>query len=245
MLEATRQAAEAKRDRDAAIARASALEERLAAIEEKVAPPKAETRANGDTRPKVDDFDDYESYLDARDEFNRAELRRELQEEQRQRSQADDTDRALMAQIDKFRQSTQDHLERFSEDVLSLKTEFQLQEGERPTAENWIANELFSSPETAPSLMLHFTEHPDDLQRIAALTTPRAVSREMAKLEARLEAVTAAPSSSERDEVSKAKPPVRPVAGTPRAVDGVEFRDDMSFDDYFSRNRKKFNIARR
>jgi hypothetical protein len=79
--------------------------------------------------------------------------------------------------------------------------------------------------------MLHFTEHPEDLQRIAALSTPRAVSREMAKLEARLEAATSG-NSSKREDVSRAAPPVKPVTGKPYVSEGEEYRPGMSLDEY-------------
>lgn len=247
MLEATRQAAEAKRDRDAAVAKAADLERRLQEVEQRTAQPRApqpgQTPQQG--RPSPENFDDYEQYLDARDAHNARKIREEITQEQRYRATAEAADRQLISQIDKFRESTQANVDRYSDDILSLRTEFQLQPGEVPNAGNWIANELFVSPETAPSLMLHLSEHPDDLQRIAALPNPRAVSRELAKLEARLEAATTAPPSPEREEVSKANPPVRPVAGSPSVADGPEFREDMSFDDYYARNRKKFKAASR
>jgi hypothetical protein len=80
--------------------------------------------------------------------------------------------------------------------------------------------------------MLHLSEHPDELQRIAALTTPRAVSREMAKIEARLEAATTGDPSSKREEVSRAAPPVKPVAGKPYVTESGEYREGMTLDEY-------------
>ena len=86
-------------------------------------------------------------------------------------------------------------------------------------------------------MLIYLSEHPDQFQRIASLKTPRDVSREMAKIEARLEAATA--STSSRPSVSKAKPPVRLVTGSP-ATATVEPSDESSFDDHY-----KFYQAKR
>lgn len=231
MLEATRKEAEAKRALAQERERAAALEARLAALEsgEKPAAPKEPApKQEHAQKPTPDGFETYEDYLDARDAYNRAQW----EEESRQRQRMSAAEHALSAQIKKFSDATKPYLERFSEEIKTLKSEFQLAEGERPTGENWLVNELIFSPETAPTLMLHLTEHPEDLQRIAALTTPRAVSREMAKLEARLEAVTAGDSSEREVEVSRAAPPVRPVAGKPYVTESNEYRPGMTLDQY-------------
>jgi hypothetical protein len=143
---------------------------------------------------------------------------------------ASEQDRVLTDAVGRFRDAVGEHIENISPEILTLKTEFQLEPNEQPTAENWIANELVFSPESAPALMLHLSAHPDELQRIAALSTPRAVSRELAKIEARLEAVASAGPGSKRDTRSKAPPPVRPVQGAPYVGDsdpGVKEGEDF------------------
>jgi len=91
-----------------------------------------------------------------------------------------------------------------------------LPKGERPDGRNWIADDLISAPEHAPAVLRYLKEHPDEHQRIAALRSPREVTRELARLD-RVEAATAGTSSTR--EVSKAHPPVRPVTGTPHTAD--------------------------
>ena len=229
MLEATRQAAEAKRELAAERAAKAAVEARLEALERSTPRPTAEAKpkADPDAKPTPDAFESYEEYLDARDAHNRKAWEAETQK----RSQAEAVDRAIGEQKRKFAEVTVPNLEKYSEEVLSLQTEFQIPEGTKPSGENWIANELFFSPESAPTLMLHFTEHPDELQRIAALPSPRAVSREMAKIEARLEAAPTA-TSPEREDVSRAAPPVRPVTGKPYVSESDEYRPGMNLDEY-------------
>ena len=233
MLEATRKEAEAKRALAEERSRREAIEARLAEIERRVAPKEPERqeapRWTGETKPSPGDFETYEEYLDARDTYNRKTWEKETLE----KSQAEGIYRALREQKSKFEQAAASDLDKYSEEVLSLQTEFQLPEGTKPSARNWIANELFFSPESARPLMLHFSEHPEDLQRIAALQTPRAVSREMAKLEARLEAaMTGAPSPEREVAVSRAAPPVKPVAGKPYVTESAEWKPGMTLDDY-------------
>ena len=126
-------------------------------------------------------------------------------------------------------------LEQVSDDVRELKAEFQLPDGETPTADNWIANELVLSSENPGALMLHFSSEAgiDDFQRIAALSTPHAVSREMAKLEARLELAAPPGNSPEPEpEVSRASPPLKPVRGAAHVADSAGYRQGMSLDEY-------------
>ncbi len=230
MLEATRKEAEAKRLLASERQAREALEARLAALERGERPaPKVEAKPERDRsqKPTPDAFESYEEYLDARDDYNRSQWETQVRESQARSA----VDRALTDQVSKFQKAASQHLEQFSDDVLSLRTEFQLAEGEEPGGENWIANELVFSPETAPSLMLHFSAHPEDLQRIAALSTPRAVSREMAKLEARLEAAPTGNSTKRDEDVSRAAPPVKPVTGKPYVTD-EGYRPGMSLDEY-------------
>jgi hypothetical protein len=231
MLEATRKEAEAKRALAAEREARAAVEARLEALERSAPrdePGRGRPRDLPDTvKPTPDGFDSYEEYLDARDAYNR----KAWEAESIRLRQAEQVDRAIGEQKRKFAEVTVPNLEKYSEEVLSLQTEFQIPEGAKPTGSNWIANELFFSPESAPTLMLHLTEHPEELQRIAALISPRAVSREMAKIEARLEAATTA-TSPEREDVSRAAPPVRPVTGKPYVTESDEWKPGMNLDDY-------------
>jgi hypothetical protein len=231
VLEATRQAAEAKRERDQYRQELEELRSKVAKLEKPE--EKQEAKPSEDREPQEDDFDNYRDYVRA---AARWEIRQELKQTQ-QRQQQEALDRRLNEQIEKFGNAIKPHVENFSPEVLSLKTEFQLQPNEKPVGQNWIANELFSSPESAPTLMLHLSEHPDELQRLAALPTPRDVTREMAILVTRLTAATPTGSNgAEREEVSKAKPPVKPVAGAPYVADGPKGpRDGEDFDSWLKR----------
>lgn len=241
--EATREAAEAKRQRDEAMRRAEAFEARLAALErgERPRPQReAQPQPRSEGKPVAADFDDYDAYLDARDDYNRRQWESGIVQRAQEQAQQHAQTQHLEQAAGRFREAAKAVVGQISEEVGQLRTSFQLAPGEPETAENWIANELVFSPEQAPALMLHFTEHPEDLQRIAALSNPRAVSREMAKLEARLDAATTAPAPSDKREVvSRATPPVRPVTGTPYVTEQSGYREGMSLDEYYRATRRK------
>jgi hypothetical protein len=237
MLEATRKEAEAKRALAEERRRADDLEARLARLERgerpeaKTEPKPAEQ--DPDVAPELKKYvaeaETYEeglqNYIQARDDWRDRMMSKRAEQEHAARVRYDAEE--------KFRQAAAPIQERFSEEVLQLKTVYQaLEAGEPVSGANFVATEFVLSPETAPALMLHFSEHPDDLQRIAALSNPRAVSREMAKLEARLEAATAGNGSRRDDDVSRAAPPVRPVSGKPYVTDATEYRPGMSLDEY-------------
>jgi len=239
MLQATRKEAEAKRERDAAQAEAARLRAELDARTHTEAPkPELKPRANG--KPRSTDFPDSpegaEQYLDARDKYNRDQWTQERQE----RDAVAEVDRTIRTHANKLHSVlTEAGIDIVQEGVLAFKPEFSLPEGATPNGENWIANELISSPEHAPALVLHFQEHPDALQRIAALSNPRAVSRAMASLETRLAAVTAGPSVKPEEEVSKAPPPIVPVKGAPYVAEAEEPNTSMGFDKYHAVSTKR------
>ena len=116
-----------------------------------------------------------------------------------------------------------------------------LPQGERPGPANWIADELWSEPDRAPALLRHLAANEDDFQRLAALSSPRAITRELARIEASLDAATAGASSEPpKVQTSKASPPVRPVTGAPSVASGDGApRPGEPFDDWYRRTNKR------
>ena len=231
MLEATRQAAEVKRE----LERERAERARLAAEVEQLRKP-AETKQETPTgRPKVEDYDTYEGYLDARDEWN--DRQRETREAERARFAArhqgiSTAFQTFAGRVEEARKTDTSFMERTSW-FGNQQPSFTLPKDEhgRPVglrASHVLTDEIISS-ENAPALMLHFAEHPEDLQRIEALRTPLDVQLAVAKIEGRLDAASTA--TAPRAEVSKANPPVRPVAGSPYTADVVP-GDDASYDEH-------------
>ena len=72
------------------------------------------------------------------------------------------------------------------------------------------------------------------VKMLAYFTHEPVSEREIAKVEARVEAATSGPSVSTRPYVP-AKPPVRPVTGSPQAADANELSDELSDDEWLRR----------
>lgn len=252
MQEATREASEARKEVQREREARQALERRLAELERgREAPPKppSETVAG---EPQESDYADYKDYTKALAKWEvKQELAQERAAAQKQwREQA--RNQRLDGYVAKFSQAVAkaagaDGLTgeafkakiaewntQLSPDILALKPTFRLTaEDGPPTGHTWIADEIIDNTAHAPALMLHLSEHPEDYQRIAALETPRAVTREMAIL---VKSLAAAPTDTDaKPTVSRAAPPVKPVTGSPHFAEEKGFREGMSLDDYARR----------
>jgi hypothetical protein len=179
-------------------------------------------------KPVVEDFDTYEEWLDARDEWRdalRDHRSREAEVSYRRGEAIHNRKMAFAQAFTKAAEADATFRDRITPEVTGLEVSAAvIERNERPSGRNWIADEMFSAPDLAPGWALYLSEHPDDLQRIAALRTPREVTRAMAKLDVRQDAATAGTSS--RRSVSQANPPVTPVTGSPNTVDVPSDEDD-------------------
>ena len=236
MLEATRKEADAKRRAQAAEERAERLEREVAEIKRTLRPAtpeqprQAAPQADDDEEPQEDQFDSYKDYVRA---AARYEYRQERKQEQA-RAQREAMAHGAASAVVEARKAARERItayeaqnpgfwDRVSDDVKSLDPTHSLRGDARPDASNFLADEIITSG-NGPALMVHLSDHPEDFQRISALSSRRDVAIAIAKLEARLEAATAGTSSPAP--VSKAKPPVRPVTGSPVTAD-----DDLPSDD--------------
>lgn len=201
-------------------------------------------------KPKAEDFESYEDFVEALTEFKADEKISRVEQERAQRAAQEARTRQAREKWGSFRERVSgvpktdpSHKAKFTEfmegihpDVADLEPTSELLERDsraRPGPANVVADYLFSS-EKAPSLMLHLSENPDVFQRLATLQAPpQMILLEMAKLEASLGGATSG-TSSPRPEVSKAKPPVRPVTGSPHTADSVPDPDSSdNFDEHF------------
>ena len=234
---ATRREAEAKtalaqerRERERLAAEVARLRAETEALRPKQEASKAAPKQDG--KPKIEDFEDYEKYLDARDEYNRTQTLETI----REKIEREEREEKVQKAHNDFMERMIPHRDKIPDYMKTLRTSFSKAEGEEEGSHNWIANELVfnDNPDMAEAVALHLMENEDVFQRIAALRSPRAVSRELAKIEARLEAATAGASAEpEEKAVSKAAPPVRPVTGAPSVASvPAEYREGMSFDEY-------------
>lgn len=170
-----------------------------------------------DKEPQIEDFSDkpdpYAAYVAALGRYHaRQEFKAQQQTVDRQRQQ-DQLGQREQQRAEKFREALKaEHekdpawLDGISEEVKGLKPFSALKPDEPRSVLNGIAEELLDAPNPA-ALMRHFTDHPEEMRRIAGLPA-LAVVREMARLSERLAHPKTPPKT-----VSDAPPPP-PTVGT-------------------------------
>ena len=229
VMEATRQLKEERERREA-------LEARLAAIEAKEAPVKAPPV---NEKPTPEAFPTYEEYVEALTEWKAEEILKK-----RERASAEEAAKQrhvdmVQSKVGLFnerlaeaRQSDPELLERIDPDLLGLQPTFLLPPGTRPGPENDIAQAILESEHTS-ALLLHLSAHPEEMVRLSGLPDSFAVARAMGVLEAKVTGEVPAPrpglKPTPAPTYSQAKPPVRPVNGSPQYSE-EEVTDDMDLD---------------
>jgi hypothetical protein len=97
---------------------------------------------------------------------------------------------------------------------------------------NFLDREIRESEVGGPALLYHFAKNPEDANRIAKLTDPRAVAKEVAKIEVRL---SSAPAGTSQAPTTTTPQPLRPIAASRQAVSQIGQVDDDA--EYFRQRR--------
>lgn len=232
--------------------RAEAAERRAAELEAARQQPPAEApkpvpdRERYMAMPNAPKEEDYERYSDYTADLSifiadqrYAEKEQARQQTAAQRAAEQARIEVNTAFISRIEAAEPNFLESVSQDVLDIPTFDSLQPDEPVTAWHVIGEELRRS-EHVVGLMRFFTQHPDELQRLATLP-PRDLTRSLAILETRIGAAPAGPAQAPRVS-SQAKPPIRPERGAPLVSD--EGSDDESIEAYIARENRR-QAARR
>lgn len=251
MLEATRKEAEAKRERDAARAEAAAARAEAEAIKARLAPQaQAQTAPQSQvdpSKPRPEQFQNYEDFSEALADWKAEQkvgaLKAEMAQQQAQREYEAQMNEFLGNAVKNradYVKANPDFLERLSQEVIELHDKLSLARGpnEYLQAEHVIADEIARawkrSGDEGARLMLEFSEHPDTLQRIRALPSSQDVQVEMRYLARTLDkppaAVTAG--AAPKGDVSRARPPVRPVTGSPHTASPELDSDSVPYDEF-------------
>lgn len=97
-----------------------------------------------------------------------------------------------------------------------------LAQGSRPGPSNWIADEIMSRPQDAKALIEALADDDDEFQRLSTLSSPREITRALERIAVRLDNAATSGASGKGREVSKARPPFRPVNGSPHIAEPDE-----------------------
>ena len=212
--EATRKEAEAKRE----AVRLKAENEELRKARPTPPPPPAERpeARKAPEKPKAEAFENYEDYLDARDAYNRQTWEAEHAEKERQRSEREEVIGKVKTFQEAIRETVAEDPE-FWDNVPEIHDSTPL------------GQLIVRAGAKAPGILRYLGEHPKEYERLSRLDDISELVDGLGvikgKIEALNEGATAGnPSSDERPgpnpEISRARPPARPVAGAPHIVPG-------------------------
>lgn len=213
---ATAEAAQAKREAAEAREEARALKERY---ERSQAPA---TQSEGDPEPQEADFDEYKDFVKAQARWGAREVMREQAAEAQARHRESQIKAAQSERVSGYQRQIEEaggksFVDSLSPAVLNINPDGPL-------------GVAIMESEMAPQIMQYLDQHPEEIRALSGLHPIRAF-REIGRIEGKLAGVAVTANAPRA--VSKAKPPVRPVAGS--AISGTESVDDMSFEDYFKR----------
>jgi hypothetical protein len=220
--------------------RAARAERELVELRRQLQTPRDDQpAASSPARPAAEKFPDYATYLDqhpdapleqwldARDEWRDTQhatrARAQAEQQHRQTAQQQRTEK-VRGQIATKVAADPEFLTKVKPEILDLKPFDALAPGEPAGPLNAIAEEILDSAVTA-ELLLHFSEHPEDLQRLSTLA-PRDLIREFGKLEARLDtsstAATPTPAKPHPKTITDAPAPPTTLGSRPaEALDPV------------------------
>jgi len=236
---------EAERRAEAAERRAAELEAARSQpqVEQPKPVPDRERYMAMPNAPKEEDYERYSDYTADLSIFIADQRYAEKEQARQQTAAQRGAEQARQAVnesfISRIEAAEPAFLESVSQEVLNIPTFDSLQPGEPVTAWHAIGEEIRRS-EHVVGLMRFFTQHPDELQRLATLP-PRELTRSMALLESRIGAAPSGPAQLPRVS-SQAKPPIRPERGAPLKSD--EGSDDESIEAYIARENRR-QAARR
>lgn len=226
-----------------------------------------------DPKPAPDTFDDFNKYLDARDEWNERRLERKqakAAEGQRVSAEQKDLTAAQQTRVQKFADqlkaattSDPEFAAKLTPEVRALKPFDALAPGEHGGPETIVAEQVFDSP-LAPQVLLHFSEHPEALARLIAMPSdiqamPATVRthhhiqwivKEFGKLEATLSAPPEKPAPAPIVPLTSAPAPAHTLGSRPApAVDpktaAVKAGNTQAYRDIRRRERAEQLTSRR
>lgn len=245
-------------ERDRAVAKADELQRQLDALkagkpapaaepEAPAAPEKFTKKAFDEPKPKQEDFDDYDKFSDAKDDWTERRARHNFQQELDEKAHNERVARDEAEMRTRVEAAQRAYTERFN----AAKTKYpdfeqKMKDGANmPLSEAQIQHMRLS--EQGVDLLYFFLNNPAEAERIGALPDGRAMA-EMGKIEARLEAAatpapaTETPAPAARATVSTTTPPQpkpaisrapAPVATVQSSVSsGQVTGDQLSWEDW-------------
>lgn len=185
------------------------------------APEKTDTAKPADTegRPKADDFETHEAFVEALTDWkvDQAEKKRaERETKSRAETEAQRIDREHATRVQSFREKHDDFDEVLQEGLSDLSPS--------PALEH-----VIKSSDHGPELLYALAKDPKEAARIARLV-PMALAKEIGKLEARIATEASAAKTQSPNKITNAPKPLSPV--TARGGKTEKSPDEMSYQEF-------------
>jgi len=220
--------------------------ERLEQIARGVAPQAPEAEAKPKGKPNLADFQNYEDFSEALADW-KFEQRMAERDEQTQRQALETAQNAKITKhVQGFRdrmgkalQADPELLDRVDHRLLELQTSFQAMEDGRGVGPGEVIADLYTASEHGPAILLHLTEHPEEVVRLIRCENPIQLAMEFGKIEARIAAAAGVPApATPKRTTSNAPPPLRPLS-TSATESEPDFMGEISFDEFKRRAGKR------
>lgn len=235
MLAATREAKAAKAEREAAKAEAETAKRERDALKAEVErsktakPTEAPAKTEAPGKPVPASFTTYEEYIEALADYKTEQRFKERDAKAAEEARVKDFAKQIDDGLTKargfredFEKTHPDFKASLSDDVKAIanKPSFVRDLHGGLYSDHVISDELIIAGVAGPPMMVYLSQHPEELQRIRALSVVEEIQLEMRILARTLGAASTA--TSPKREVSKAPQPIRPVTGGPHIDDSDE-----------------------
>lgn len=201
-------------EKDQIIAR---LSEKRAGNPDELKPEKVESLKSSDSKPKSENFDTHEEYVDALTDWKLEQKEKEREQKSRENQIKTEQQKKVsdfQAKVQEFQKSHDDFDEVVS-DVDDIPLSFALRDA-------------IVTSDLGPQVMYELAQNRDELTRINSLSLVDA-AREIGKIEARLSQESS--SVKKIKTITKAPPPIEPV-GSKGSARVEKSPDDMSFNEF-------------
>ncbi len=243
---ATQETAEARRQLREADRRAEELVERLERLEKRLPPePKSEPEARPPGKPTPDQFDNYEEFSEALTDWKLEQRLAEREQAQQRQTFETTQDARIQKHVTGFRermgkaiQADPEFIQRIDPRLLELQTSFQAHAAGNGIGPGEVLADLYTASEHGPEILLHLTEHPEEVVRLIRCEDPVSLAREFGKIEARMPFPADGAPPAPKPTASKAPPPLTPV-GTSATETEPDIFGEISFDEFRRRRRAK------
>ena len=225
------------------------LEARLQALEQRDQPtqatqPRQDRLVQAEAEPpKADDFDDYNDYVAALTEFKSDQKVRAFAHDMQAKQFAKEYKESVETAEKQFAAAMEEaggkaFAESLPDRLRYLEPSFVLPQGTEIKPVNVLSDEIVRSGKRAPALITYLRDHEDVHRRLLSASSQSEYDRLMGRIEADIERVTAGKSRNEPPPFTPtAKPPVKPVTGSPPSAGDDDPSDDDDDDTWYAKRR--------